>query len=56
MGVRGLMSFINSRHEDYFIPVQLSGCDVIVGETPSQVIMTQVAFKPHVFMKYNGRV
>ncbi len=31
MGVRGLLSFINSRHEEYFIPMKLSDCQVIIG-------------------------
>ncbi len=31
MGVRGLLSFINSRQEEYFVPVQLSDCEVIIG-------------------------
>lgn len=32
MGVRGLLSFINSRHEEYFTPINISDCNVIVGK------------------------
>jgi hypothetical protein len=44
MGVRGLLSFINSRHEEYFIPINLSGCKIVVGKITK--ISEQITWRP----------
>jgi hypothetical protein len=31
MGVRGLLSFINSRHEEFFISMDASACKFVIG-------------------------